>query len=103
MKRITFAIIGALVGFLFVFAFWAPFMGLEDSFDLLNLPGALVGAILGYVIGKEKDEKTTEEHQPPQQKMDATSKLLNYKKLLDTGVITQEEFDKKKEELLNKL
>ena len=31
---------------------------------------------------------------------DNVEQLLNYKKLLDAGVITQEEFDKKKKELL---
>lgn len=33
--------------------------------------------------------------------MNNADKLLNYKKLLDDGVITQEEFDIKKKELLN--
>lgn len=45
-------------------------------------------------------------HQPqnkePQNKT-AVSELLDYKKLLDSGVITQEEFNKMKEEILKKL
>ncbi|PWU66542.1 SHOCT domain-containing protein [Gracilibacillus dipsosauri] len=32
---------------------------------------------------------------------DDTSEILKYKKLLDEGILTQEEFDKKKKELLN--
>lgn len=35
-----------------------------------------------------------------QKEKDNIEQLLNYKKLLDAGIITQEEFDKKKKELL---
>ncbi|MDE7453963.1 MAG: SHOCT domain-containing protein [Clostridia bacterium] len=33
-------------------------------------------------------------------KLDNADLILKYKKLLDEGIITQEEFDKKKKELL---
>ena len=109
-NRIKFSIVGALIGFLAIFALWAPFDGLEASFNSLNIPGAIVGAIIGYFIGEKKDDacyaSTTEsqiQHNKPQQEKDSTTILLDYKKLLDAGVITQEEFDKKKEELLKKL
>lgn len=36
----------------------------------------------------------------PKKNEDSTSKLIEYKKLLDAGVITQEEFNEKKKELL---
>ena len=104
MKRIKFAIIGALLGYFVIVAIWAPFVGLVGAFNSLNLPGAIIGAIIGYLIGKnEDDEINTEKHQMPQPKTDATTLLLEYKKLLDAGGITQEEFDKKKEELLENL
>lgn len=38
--------------------------------------------------------------QAPSQEMDSTTKLIEMKKLLDAGVITQEEFDKVKHDLL---
>lgn len=38
--------------------------------------------------------------QQPQQPVDSTTKLIEMKKLLDAGVITQEEFDKVKMQLL---
>ena len=37
----------------------------------------------------------------PKPKEDNTGKLIEYKKLLDAGVISQEEFDAKKKELIN--
>ncbi len=110
MNKIRFSIVGALIGFLAVFALMAPLIGIEDSFNSLNIPGAIVGAIIGLLIGDKKDKACNAsiiekqiQHNKQQQKRDSTTILLDYKKLLDAGVITQEEFDKKKEELLKKL
>lgn len=111
-NRISFSIIGALIGFLTIFSLMAPLVGIEESLEFfpLFIPGAIVGAIIGWLIGKKKDDachaSTTEtqiQHNKQQQEKDSTSVLLDYKKLLDAGVITQEEFDKKKEELLKEL
>ena len=53
--------------------------------------------ILSFYI--QEKEKTTQ----PEKVSASTSvadELKNYKELLDSGIITQEEFDKKKKELL---
>ena len=42
----------------------------------------------------------SQQPQQPQQPVDSTAKLIEMKKLLDAGVITQEEFDKVKMQLL---
>ena len=111
-NRIKFSIIGAFIGFLAIFALMFPLWGMDDlSAQLfLDFPGAIVGAIIGFIIGKKKDDacraSATEsqvQHNKQQQEMNPTTILLDYKKLLDAGIITQEEFDKKKEDLLKKL
>lgn len=60
-------------------------------FGLIFYPLALVVSLL---IGDKKQAKLQTEN-------DKAEALVNYKKLLDEGVITQEEFDKKKKECLN--
>ena len=111
-NRIKFSIIGAFIGFLAIFALMFPLWGMDDLSAqlLLDFPGAIVGAIIGFLIGKKKDDacctSTTEsqiQHNKQQQEKNATSMLLDYKKLLDAGIITQGEFDNKKEELLKEL
>ena len=51
--------------------------------------------ILKYIISNSKETNSSSE------KDNELEKLKKYKKLLDDGVITQEEFDKKKKDLLN--
>jgi len=108
----TYAIIGAVVGFICTYLLCCMLEGgvfLEiDSLGLiLYLPGAIIGAFIGYACGgkdgsSENAENPTRQNTMPQEKT-AVSELLNYKKLLDSGIISQEEFDKKKEELLKEL
>ena len=51
------------------------------------------------IISKEiEDEKTKIKNEAELKNL---QKLMSYKELLDSGVITQEEFDKKKSELIN--
>ena len=101
------ALIGALIG-LFV-----PYLLLclidEQWYDistflLFGTIGALLGSVLGVVFSKKEDAPSAE---IPKQVIDKGEKtimedLLNLKKLLDAGILTQEEYDAKKKELLDR-
>lgn len=109
-NKTAYTLFGALVGFLIVGAFWTVLAGWEAFISTLNIPGAIVGALVGFMIGRKKDDEeyyASKKENPnqlnQQQEKNATSMLLDYKKLLDAGIITQEEFDNKKEELLKEL
>lgn len=55
-----------------------------------------------FEFGKAKNTTTATQYQPVQQKKTSDAdKLLTYKRLLDNGSITQEEFEQKKSEVLN--
>lgn len=55
-----------------------------------------------FEFGKAKNTTSATQYQPVQQKKTSDAdKLLTYKKLLDNGSITQEEFEQKKSEVLN--
>lgn len=66
--------------------------------------------ILGYRWGQDQKDlidkqKVNDEVQPQVTKtanQDTADEIMKYKKLLDANAITQEEYDKKKAELLNK-
>ena len=105
------ALVGALVGCIapyFIFCIIeGDFIPLGEAFFMLTLL-AILGAIIGSAFGgrgKKNMEEESEEaiKQETQPQNSAVSELLDYKKLLDAGIITQEEFDKKKEELLKEL
>lgn len=108
----TYAIIGAVVGFFCTYLLCCVLEGgifLElDSLGLMLLfPGAILGAVVGFACGgKEGSSENAgdfvSKDTRPQDKT-AVSELMDYKKLLDSGIITQEEFDQKKEELLKKI
>lgn len=52
---------------------------------------------------KSNNEQVVLQNEKKKKETENIEKLKNYKDLLDSGVITQEEFDKKKEELLNEI
>ena len=66
--------------------------------------------ILGYRWGQDQkdlidNQKSNDKVQPQAvktAKQDTADEIMKYKKLLDANAITQEEYDKKKAELLNK-
>ena len=79
-------------------------IGFHGLTIILLMPGAIVGAIVGSKIGENDNKKTvTDEDNNNKNTNQATEELLKFKQLLDIGAITQEEFDKKKKEYLDKL
>lgn len=69
------------------------------SFLLINNAREIHEEIRKLLIERQEKEKTAQ----PEKVSASTSvvdELKNYKELLDSGIITQEEFDKKKKELL---
>ena len=56
-------------------------------------------AILASISAE--NEKNKESNNTPIVNNDPIAEIKRYKELLDGGIITQEEFDKKKQELLN--
>ena len=72
-NRISFSIIGALIGFLTIFSLMAPLVGIEESLEFfpLFIPGAIVGAIIGWLIGKKKMMRVT--HLPQRLKYSITN------------------------------
>lgn len=55
-----------------------------------------------FEFGKAKNTTSATQYQPVQQKKTSDAdKLLTYKRLLDNGSITQEEFEQKKSEVIN--
>lgn len=53
-----------------------------------------------YEAKKLADETATKAHEKSQQELDSIARVKAYKELLDSGILTQEEFEKKKDELL---
>ncbi len=72
--------------------FWAVFF-----ISLLFSP--LVGLIVGIASDKKRPQKVRTINQPPQNSI--ADELRKLKSLLDDETITQDEFDKQKEKLLN--
>lgn len=107
-------IFGGILGWFFVafildsmFAFGAP--------TWLYLLGIIIGALscAGNALGdKEKENREQEQvnllreikdtsNEKTEQNIDIVKVLSEYKQLLDQGILTQEEFDIKKKQILN--
>lgn len=59
-----------------------------------------VGNKAGDIIGKISQRVEQKEHEKARKNIDPVEEIKRYKELLDLGVISQEEFDAKKKELL---
>lgn len=96
-KLVKAALIGWAVAIFLVIVISGEFPDSEDEFRMvlfLSLaPGAIVGIITAYIIEKANKSPKTE--------ATLESKLQELKRLLEQGVLTQEEFDKQKKKILN--
>lgn len=82
----------------------------DDDYWIFTIPiGAIVGFVIGFIITLfirylaelGINTKITAEATTNANKVSEIDQIMMYKELLDSGAITQEEFDKKKKELLN--
>lgn len=66
--------------------------------------GAVVGAVIGFAFSRTQDKSSEANNNSATKasQIDSAKELMDFKKLLDDGVITQEEFDKKKQEILER-
>ncbi len=112
MKTLIGAVVGFFVLYLILGSMMGNFWGLNVITILLVMPGAIIGAIIGHSMGS--DENTSSEKNDNNEKddnangynytqIDYSSELSEYKQLLDVGILTQEEFDKKKRETLKNI
>ncbi len=113
------AIVGALIGWLIFYAAIVMIFGSPEGESdrklcifLSMAPGVIVGIITAYVSSKREDKN--EEYSPfhrnqsikyeSEQSREKTmmDQLLDWKKLKDSGIITEEEFASIKKEMLKK-
>ncbi len=83
---------------------WAKNYESENSFTFEANLNDLMEEISKYVknrLEEIKENKTAPQTTVIEQKTSSADELIKFKQLLDAGVITQEEFDKKKQELLD--
>lgn len=97
-------LVGSVAGFIVLFIVYSIWQGgmirLNDYTLVFLMPGAVIGAIVGYASAGDNTkikENDNIEH------MQAADELLKLKRLFDAGIITKEEYDKKKTEYFEKL
>ena len=67
--------------------------------DASKQEGGLAGLGAGVALGNQMVNNIQQSQH--EDKKDPVAEIKKYKELLDSGVITQEEFDKKKKQLLD--
>jgi hypothetical protein len=76
----------------------------EIGFGLAFLACLLLSPVIGLIIillSKEKKPEVKTFYRPTPQPISQADELTKFKKLLDEGTITQEEFDTQKRKILN--
>lgn len=93
-------VISAIITLLIMIGvFFEIFLETRGALELLMLAGAYI--MIGRVLSKPIDQKTEIGTTPiMSEKEDLAESLTKLKNLLDNGVITQEEFDAKKKQIL---
>ena len=80
-------------------ATYAQYQSVRAMRDASKQNGGLASIGAGVALGKQMINNI----QQPQEesKKDSITEIKKYKELLDTGIITEEEFEKKKKQLLD--
>lgn len=78
---------------------YAQYQSVRAMRDASKQDGGLAGLGAGVALGNQMVNNIQQSKQ--EDKKDPITEIKKYKELLDTGVITQEEFDKKKKQLLD--
>ena len=90
----------------------STYLGHQFDYEYIGLPiGMIVGFVAGYLLtifiryfaelGENIKKTADATSKQAYQEKSETEQIMMYKELLDSGAITQDEFDKKKKELLN--
>ncbi len=108
-------LVGSLVGWLFFFMAIGLLFGFGEEAETVKVqlflsmaPGVIVGIVIAYVTSK-KNKTTSEEEadskplgEPSLPERSVAEQLLEWKKLKDSGLLSEEEFAEIKRELLSK-
>ena len=88
---------------LMAFAYWVICRVVLNALcDIKLIRNKLYGIDNGYLAGLTEDNKSVSTPAPAPVEKSNTDKLKELKELLDSGAITQEEFDSEKQKILNK-
>ena len=103
---------GGIAGYNIGYDEGTTYWGHEFYYEYIGLPiGMIVGFVAGYLstifiryfaeLGENIKKTADATSKQAYQEKSETEQIMMYKELLDSGAITQDEFDKKKKELLN--
>lgn len=95
-----FFILTPIMVFGLVWAYLARYVGIKKNIYSGYVWGYFLG-IIGFIVMCVLPKEKKENNNIITQNFSASDEIEKYKKLLDNGAITQEEYDKKKKELLN--
>ena len=109
-KKIFLIVLGVIIILLGIFfmasaedkSFFDPSKDSDEKWGTICLVAGGV-CIVGGVIYKENNSDNAQSKVVGKVNKDSSTKLEDLKGLLDKGIITQEEFDKKKQELLERI
>jgi len=100
-KKKLFLTLSALTALFWVGAWFTNGYGIKEEGMVLFIPPllAIVFGILGVAIKEEPNK--TQESSSSRQQSSKYQNLITIKELLDSGIITQEEFEEQKKKILD--
>lgn len=100
LYEFDFFVLTPIMIFELVWAYLARYVGLKKHIYSGYVWGYFLG-IIGFIVVCVLPKEKKENNNIITQNIFVPDEIEKYKKLLDSGAITQEEYDKKKKELLN--